>query len=463
MPTEDTTICAIATPAGIGPRGIVRVSGRDALSLSENVFRAPSGRPLAQMRTYFAAEGEAVLPAREGHVPASIYLMRAPYSYTREDVVELHLPGGTHLLRAALDALIDAGAEQAQPGEFTRRAYLNGRIDLTQAEAVAATIQSNTQAERRLAIEQLRGRFGRQVRQIQQGILHVLAEIEADLDFSDQDIDLIDDEALAGMIAEHAKRVDEMLAKERAAPIHRDAVDVTICGRPNVGKSSLMNGLLGRDRSLVSSTSGTTRDLIDDLIEIDGLHLRLTDTPGLAQYESPVTSEAVARGRERLLATQIALLVIDRSAGLCDEDVQIHADIQAAATTIAALNKSDLPPRIAVETVSVRLGAEAVAVSCRTGAGIPRLRETLARAITSAEVDLSASLAISNTRHRRALKRCDTCLQCARGTIVAGRERELAAIDLRDAAAELGSILGESLDTPEEVLDRVFSQFCIGK
>lgn len=462
MIAEDTTICAIATPAGIAPHGIVRVSGTEALRLVASVFVSSSETPLAQVGTYSAVNGEVVLPTRGTRVPASIYLMRAPYSYTREDVVELHLTGCTHLLQATLDALIGQGAEQAQPGQFTRRAYLNGRIDLTQAEAVAATIQSNTQAERRLAIEQLRGRFGRHVREIQQGILRVLAEIEADLDFSDQDIDLIDDGVLARMIGEHVKRVGDMLAKERAAPIHRDAVDVTICGRPNVGKSSLMNCLLGRDRALVSSTSGTTRDLIDDLIEIDGLHFRLTDTPGLAKYENAVTSEAVARGRERLQSTQIALLVIDRSAGPCDDDLQIHEDIQAA-ITIVALNKSDLPPRVAPETVAARLGTEAVAVSCRTGAGIARLRETLARTITSAKVDLSASLAISNTRHRRALDRSHSCLQSARQAIAGGSARELAAIDLREAADELASILGESLDTPEEVLDLVFSQFCIGK
>ena len=462
MIAAQTTICAIATPAGIAARGIVRMSGRDAVRLAGAVFEASAGKPVETSPTYTALEGHVRLRSVASPVPGALYLMRAPYSYTREDVVEMHLPGCAPLLQAALDELVARGAELAAPGEFTKRAYLNGRIDLTQAEAVAAAIQSNTQAERRLALEQLRGRFGQRVREIQADVLRALAEIEADLDFSDQEIELISDAALEATIADSARRVEELLARARIAPINRDAVSVTICGRPNVGKSSLLNRLAGRERAIVSDTSGTTRDLIDDLVEIDGIHFRLTDTPGLAEYEDAVAKQAAARGRQVLGNAQIALLVVDRSQGLLDADMEIRQAVRASAA-IVALNKSDLPPAVAPETVTSRLAAAAVPVSCRTGAGIPELRQRLARTITSAEVDLSASLAIANARHKQALERSLHNLTAARHVVAEGMGRELAAIELRDAAAELGVILGEVMDTPEEVLDLVFSQFCIGK
>ena len=247
------------------------MSGLDAFALVHEVFSGPGGVSVPAMPTYTASDGHVRLPGVGGPVPASLYLMRAPYSYTREDVAEMHLPGAAPFLQAALDALVALGAHLAQPGEFTRRAYLNGRLDLTQAEAVAAAIQSNTQAELRLAVTQLQGRFGQQVRQAKQDLVHILAEIEADLDFSDQDIDLIDDSALLGLIDAAAGRVQELLSHERSAPIRRDAVDVILCGRPNVGKSSLMNRIVGRARAIVSPASGTTRDLIDDLVEIEGI------------------------------------------------------------------------------------------------------------------------------------------------------------------------------------------------
>jgi len=462
MSASDTTICAVATPAGLGARSIVRVSGLDAFALVHEVFSGPGGVCVPAMPTYTASDGHVRLPGVGGPVPASLYLMRAPYSYTREDVAEMHLPGAAPLLQAALDALVALGAHLAQPGEFTRRAYLNGRLDLTQAEAVAAAIQSNTQAELRLAVTQLQGRFGQQVRQAKQDLVHILAEIEADLDFSDQDIDLIDDSALLGLIDAAAGRVQELLSHERSAPIRRDAVDVILCGRPNVGKSSLMNRIVGRARAIVSPASGTTRDLIDDLVEIEGIHFRLTDTPGLAEYRELVDRRAVERGQERLGSAQIAILVVDRSQGLLPGDTGIFESIRADAVLVA-LNKSDLPPAVAPAVVSTRLGVAPTPVSCRTGLGIAELRQVLARTITSARVDLSASLAIANARHRQGLERGLAYLRTARTVVREQGGRELAAIDLRDAAAELGSILGESLDTPEEVLDRVFSQFCIGK
>lgn len=462
MIAEHTTICAVATPAGLSARGIVRLSGQGALGLAAEVFQPDVGPAPGAWATYTARQGRLRVRTLASTVPAALYLMRAPYSYTREDVVELHLPGSAPLVQAALDEFLARGAELAAPGEFTKRAYLHGRIDLTQAEAVAATIQANTQAERRVALEQLQGSFGRRIHGIRDHVLRTLAEVEADLDFSDQHIELISDTALAARIDQAAQRVDHMLARERTTPIARDAVHVTLCGRPNVGKSSLLNRLLGRERAIVSPASGTTRDLIDDLVEIDGIHFRLTDTPGMAEYEDAVAQRAVARGREALSRTQIALLVLDRAQGLLPDDLDLRQSIRANAV-MAVLNKSDLPPAMAPETVASRLAVPAVAVSCRTGHGIAELRQRLARMITSADVDLSASLAIANTRHQQALKRCLETLHAA-GRVVAERQgRELAALELRDAADELGSILGDAANTPEEVLDRVFSQFCIGK
>ncbi len=462
MSTADSTICAVSTPAGAGMRGIVRLSGADAVRITARVFAPGSGAGIEGLPTYRAVEGAVHLPSFSARAPATLYLMRGPHSYTRENVVELHVPGNPCVLEATLDALVAQGARLAEPGEFTLRAFVHGRIDLTQAEAVAAAIQSNTQAELRLAVQQLRGAFGQRVAEVRDAAIRTLAEIEADLDFSDQDIPLVADDALLDAISSSLAAVDAMLSQERSAPIHRDAASVAICGRPNVGKSSLMNRLLGHTRAIVSHVSGTTRDLLDDLVEIDGIRFSLTDTPGLADYADGVTQRAVDQGRDAAARAQIVLLVIDRSAGLLDADAEIHQAIRAA-SPLLVLNKSDLPAAVEPEAAAARLGAPAVAVSCETGEGIGELRHALVRTITSAQVDLSASLAISNARHRHALERARERLQAARRIVAEGRGRELAAIELGDASAELGAILGLSMDTPEEILDQVFSQFCIGK
>ena len=462
MSVTDSTICAISTPAGVGARGIVRISGPQARAIADDVFDSAPAASVSELPTYRSAEGHVRLPGFATPAPAALYLMRAPYSYTREDVVELHLPGNAHVLRAALDALVARGAELAEPGEFTKRAFMRGRLDLTQAEAVAAAIQSNSEAELRLAVQHLRGRFGQRVAHVRDAVVHTLAEIEADLDFSDQDIDLIGDDALLAAVDAHTHEIAHMLSGERAAPISRDAVAVVLCGRPNVGKSSLMNRLAGHTRAIVSPTSGTTRDLIDDLVEIDGIVFCLTDTPGLAGYDDALSQAAVEHGRRRLASAQIAILVVDRSAGLLAEDVNVHEAIRTSATLVA-LNKSDLPAAVEPEAVASRLGAPVVAISCETGEGLPELRRRLGQTITSAQVDLSASLAIANARHRHALERTLRHLHDARGVAENGRGRELVAIELRDASVELGTILGLSIDTPQEVLDQVFSQFCIGK
>lgn len=449
------TIVAPATPSGEGAIAILRLSGPQALPVLEAIFR-PSRPPLS------------LVPGRlrHGHVVAAdaspldevmVVVFRAPHSYTGEDLVEIQGHGNPLLVRRLVDRCLEVGARLARPGEFTQRAFLNGKLDLTQAEAVADLIHSRSQAAQRLALQQLDGRLQRALQALREPLLQLLALTEAHIDFPEEEIELPllaqMERAGAGLVAD----CDRLLATFDCGRVLREGLAVLILGRPNVGKSSLLNALLGEARAIVTAIPGTTRDLIEEQLHIEGIPLRLVDTAGIREAVDPVEIEGVRRTRERLVSADLVLLVVDGHLGVDDEDRQALGACDRA-RVLLIVNKSDLPqsplpPDFAALPI--------VAVSALTGDGLGALRQHLAAAVVPGGESVHEQFYLADRRHRQALLGARAALQRYLDALAAGLPLECTALELREALQALGEITGET--TPDEILERIFARFCIGK
>jgi len=457
MLAEDTeTIVAISTPAGLGGRGIVRLSGAEALDIAERVFDPSDGLRLRGGATYTANAGQLDLRAP---LPAWAYVMRAPHSYTREDVVEIHTAGSAPILQEIVDAFIRAGARYARPGEFTRRAFLHGRLDLSQAEAVLQIIRSRTDADLRTGMNLLSGALSQNTRRILRQLTETCAHVEACIDFSDQDIDPMDEPAVRAAIRgaiEDLSRLCDSTGNGMLPPCEISAV---LHGRPNVGKSSLMNALVKQERALVSTRPGTTRDVVTHQFSESGVRFQLLDTAGLAKPDGSLSRQAIEKAQQAAAQAHLILLVFDAVQGLTAQDECLFAPLASKQALLVA-NKVDLLPDRRVCRDSGRLNSlPMVLTSALTGEGIPALRAQMAQVVLDGNVDRSSNAVALNARHRRALadarRALRRALQNARGQL------ELIAADLREAMDSLGEITG--VVTTEDVLDRIFSAFCVGK
>ena len=453
------TIAAVSSPAGRGSRAIVRLSGPDAVGLMEGLFSAAAGGPLVACGRYTAADG--TLAVDELRIPATIYLMRAPYSYTREDVVEAHLPGSPPIVQAVVEGLLARGARLAQPGEFTRRAFLNGRIDLAQAEAVLKIIRATTEGEHRAALEELEGGFSRQLSALRGRAIALCARIELGLDFSDEDIEIVTRD-------EVSSEIDALIAAVQSAVgdtdrrTSREGVVVALFGRANAGKSSLLNALAGEARAIVTHVPGTTRDTVEAPIQIDGIAFRLIDTAGFGGGAGDdIDAEAAARARRAVEVAEIGLFVLDASLPLDDEVRELW---RSAPTPhrIVVLNKSDLPAAVTEGAAIAELGAvEVLSVSALTGEGVPALLAAMRSAVESGLLDRSTSASITTVRQRDALRRTLESLTCARRAAAEGLSDDFIAADLRDVLRCVGELTGEVVT--DDILDVIFAEFCIGK
>jgi tRNA modification GTPase len=463
VPTADPTdtIVATSSPPGRSFRAIVRLSGPEARALGASVFA--SDPPLGRIATYRSVPGHVVLKRDRIRCPADAYVMLAPRSYTREDVVEFHTVGAPPLLSALVDALTAAGARPAEPGEFTRRAFLNGRIDLTQAEAVQAVIRARSEAELRVAQAQLGGAFRRTVEGLRVALVDLLAEIEASIDFVDQDIEIIGLDEVARRLADLLDRVERLTGSEPPAP-PKEGVVAALYGLPNAGKSSLLNALAGRDRAIVMHVPGTTRDTLEHVVDIDGISFRLVDTAGLRAGGGAIEDEAMNRAGAAAAAADLALLVVDGSAPLDDADRERwwRRTGQGGPPTLTVLSKADLPRRVsAAGRGRLARRGPVVCVSARTGQGLDELRAAMIAAARSDPRARAAHAFWVGSRHRAALGRAAAVLQRARRASAGGLGAEFVAADLHEALAALGEIVGRS--TPDDVLDAIFSRFCVGK
>jgi tRNA modification GTPase len=459
---EDDTIAAIATPYGESGIGIVRISGPEAARIAKRIFRPKSGPKTFQ--SHHIRYGEICDPEGGGRVidEALLTFMAAPRTYTREDVVEINCHGGFLVLQRVLEVVLRQGAREALPGEFTKRAFLSGRIDLAQAEAVLDIIQARADEGLRLAEEQLRGRLTREVEGIREGLLEVLASMEAYIDFPEEDIDPPSTEEVAERLRCIRTRLGALIEAYEEGEIYRNGVRMAITGKANVGKSSLLNQLLERGRAIVTAVPGTTTDVIEEMITISGILIRLMDMAGLREPRNEVEQEGVRLARERLSEAHLIILMVDRSRPLDDEDRRIFQEVKGK-RTVLVLNKVDLPPCMEAEELKEETGIkDCYPISALRGDGIEELKKGMIDAIVTGRVNRGGGELIPvNLRHKRVLERAKGAL----AEIVEGCKQgipwDLTAIETRQVLDILGEIVGET--TPEEVLEMIFSRFCIGK
>lgn len=456
---QDDTIVAVATPPGVGAIGIVRLSGRDAISIASRLFRARSGKRVEEFSSFRMHLGDVVDP--ETGTPfdeALCVVMRAPKSYTREDVVEFHLHGGPLVVRKTLEACLALGARLARPGEFTERAFLNGRIDLTQAEAVVTLTRARSEKVLKLSLQHLKGAFGGKVREWEKRLLRLGAHIEALCDFLDVVVD--DGDVVGRELASLVADIREELARSRRLQPLEEGMLVVIAGKPNVGKSSLLNLLVGKDRAIVTPFPGTTRDAIEELVLLEGFPFRFVDTAGIRESEDPVERIGVERTRAYLERADFTIVVFDRSRPLDGEDVELARYVRSR-PHLVVLNKSDLPPQLAREEVmSLYPGEVVLEVSALTGEG----REDLIRALVQYARDAvgpEEDLALLTVRQRTELERVLDALEEAEQAVQSGVPLDVVGVLVREALSSLQRLTGEQVD--EKLLETLFSQFCIGK
>ncbi len=437
---------------------MVRVSGAEAFSLADKIFR--SSAPLSTAPSHTLRHGS--LHADDGVVDDAVAgLFRAPRSYTGEDVVEFSCHGGPVVLRRVLGLCLSAGARPAEPGEFTRRAFQNGKMDLSQAEAVAELIAARSDAQRRLALERLRGGLSRRLAPVREGVLDLLARVEAHLDFAEDEIPALPRDVLETRLASLKETLARLIGQAGRGRLWREGLRVALLGRPNVGKSSLFNALLNENRAIVADLPGTTRDTLEETTDWDGVPVALVDTAGLRDSEDAVEREGTARARQAAESADLAILVVESGAAPTDQD---RGAARAAGNrpTLLALNKADLlppeafPERAALWKAALGLeGGAAVSVSARTGDGLPALRRAALKLSGGGDEPAEPEAAL-NARQESLLSEARDLL-CRAGT---SREETLA-IDLRQALDRINRVTGQG--APEEVLDAIFSRFCVGK
>jgi tRNA modification GTPase len=453
MFAEDDTIVAIATPAGRGGLGVVRISGPSAAAIA----RTMTGRRKdfeARHATFTRVRGPAGVLDE-----VVVTLFPAPHSYTGEDVVEIGAHGSPVVLRALVRLAQEAGARLARPGEFTLRAFLNGRRDLVQAEAVADLIDAVTPLQARLAGDQLHGALTRRLAAIEQKLFDLIARLEASLDFPDEGYHYIDPSGVEAELAAGVEAIDALLCQTRRGRLIREGATVVVAGRPNVGKSSLFNALAGGDRAIVSATPGTTRDLIAERVEVEGLALTIVDTAGSREPEDAVEREGVVRAAGARAGADLVLVVLDGSVPITEEDRRLLAETDPA-WRIVVVNKCDLPSAWTPWEEGLA-GAAACVVSAQTGAGFADLRRVVAERLSGGE-PVRDSVAISNLRHVRLLEEARADLMRAAAAAARGDvPEEFLLSDLQAARARFDEIVGRRTD--EDLLRHIFERFCIGK
>ena len=444
--TREDTIAAVASPAGTGAVSLLRVSGGEALAVARKVWQ---GRELPPRRAVYGS-----IVDNAGQVLDAVLAtyFKGPASFTGEDTVEIACHGGMLVTQRVLEALLRAGARAAEPGEFTQRAYLNGKLDLTQAEAVMDVISAQTDAALRAAQRQLDGAIGERVTALRDELLGVLAHVEAYIDFPEEDISPDTGAVLRGNIGSAADGIARLLATADQGRILREGARTVLAGAPNAGKSSLLNRLLGCERAIVSELPGTTRDTIEEVIALQGIPIRLVDTAGLREVEDAIEREGVARTRRMVENADLILEVVDASQPVND---RIALPVESGAKFLLVLNKADLGVH---ESWTGRGG---VAVSCLTGQGMSDLTAEIARVLSGGAQGFTGMEAAVNARHKACLERAAASLRAATAQLDAGAAPEFVAVDLHEALHALGEVAGRT-DT-EDLLGVIFSRFCIGK
>ena len=468
----EDTIAAVSTPSGVGGIAVLRVSGPAALEVVDKVFRGKVVlRDAESHRAYFGrivADDEASgRPEQERFVDdVVVTVFRKPNSYTGQDVVEISCHGGPYLTRKILNLLLRAGARLAEPGEFTQRAFLNGRMDLSQAEAVADLIRARSELNLRAAQSQYTGVFSRRIQELRSQLIEYSSLLELELDFAEEDVEFANREELRERLGEIVQAVDRLLGTYERGKVLREGAKLVIVGRPNVGKSSLLNALLREDRAIVTEEPGTTRDVLEEQLDIRGLLFRVVDTAGVREAVSRIEKEGVLRTLRQVQEADILLLLLDgsRPFGKADDALvqKVLADRNGDGRLLVAINKIDLPRKLTRTTVTERVGPyPVVEISAKHEQGLEELEAALVEVALNGTPFSGDEALVVNLRQKRGLEEARDSLSRALQTLDAGLSSEFVAVDLRAAMDALGSLIGEV--TTEDILGNIFANFCIGK
>jgi tRNA modification GTPase len=458
----DDTITAISTPVGQGGIGIVRLSGKDAIKIADMIFRSPKKKKLRLSPSHRILYGHVVDPSDKTVVDeVLVSIMRAPDTYTKENIVEINCHGGAMSLRAVLELTLSNGARLAEPGEFTKRAFLNGRIDLAQAEAILDVISSLTAESRKSAVNQLKGSLSKKIALLRDDLIELAAFVEAHIDFPEEDIETLSKNKMRRMALKFQNSLDELIEGSRYGIILREGIKTAIIGRPNVGKSSLLNALIENDRAIVTEVPGTTRDVIEEHLNIQGLPVKIMDTAGIRSVDNIAEKEGVRRSIRTMKDADLVLLILDGSLRLHDTDRDLLKK-SASSNTIIVINKQDLPHKFTPSGVPQlkAFRGKTLKISAKKKTGLKQLKDLIVSTALQGKTVCSTET-VTNVRHVHALERAHASLDAFITGIHENTSPEFLSVELREALDALGEIQG--ITTPEDILNRIFSTFCIGK
>ena len=455
----DDIIAAVSTPPGPGGIAIVRMSGDGCIALAQKVFR---GQDITKKESHTITYGHIVDPQTGKDADeVLVTVMRAPKTYTREDVVEINCHGGHQAAGKILSILFGIGARMAEPGEFTKRAFLNGRIDLSQAEAVIDVITAKTDLSREIAVGQLSGHLARRVHEIRDKLLSLMASIEVTIDYPEHDVEEETSEMLLEKIGALFEQTNALLRSANQGRTIREGISAAILGKPNVGKSSLLNALLEEERAIVTDVAGTTRDTVEEFMNIGGVPLKIIDTAGIRETKDTVEKIGVQKARDLAIKAQLVFWVVDASRPLEAEDKAILPLLQKE-KTIVLLNKADLPMAVTAADFTGQFDSEQIfSISAKKAQGLEQLGDYIKERFLGGKLSLDHTVMIQNARHQAAVQQAAQHLQKAMQTVRTGMPVDFVSMDLMEAYHQYGLITGESVE--DDLIDRIFSEFCLGK
>nr|WP_330389038.1 tRNA uridine-5-carboxymethylaminomethyl(34) synthesis GTPase MnmE [Tepidibacter thalassicus] len=456
----DDTIAAIATAPGEGGIGIVRISGKQSLDIAEDIFKSVSGKKIKEYNPRTLIYGN-ILEDDKIVDEVLVAYMKAPYTYTKEDVIEINCHGGFLSVKKILELVLKKGARLAEPGEFTKRAFLNGRIDLSQAEAVIDVIRAKTDLSYDIAQNQLEGSLSSQIKKLRDKATEILAHIEVSIDFPDEDVEHITYETLYNKSQELKNDIVKLYETAETGKIMRDGLKTVIVGKPNVGKSSLLNAILKESRAIVTDIPGTTRDVIEEFVNIKGIPLKIIDTAGIRETDDIVEKIGVEKSKEFFEKADLVILVLDASRELSEEDIDILQKIKDR-QAIVLINKSDLPSKLDEEIIKEYIDEHRIIkISAIQRIGIEKLEDEIANMVYKGDVSQKNTVMITNIRHKNALKKAIDSINDGIKAIKENMPLDFIEVDFKDVWTYLGEVSGDTVS--EDLLDTIFRDFCIGK
>lgn len=453
-----STICAISTAPGIGGIGIVRLSGKDSFEILNKIF-IPKNKENIKIKGYSIKYGNIINAREEVIDEVLVSYFKAPKSYTTENMCEINSHGGIVILNKILEACLDAGAELAEAGEFTKRAFLNGRIDLSQAEAVIDIINSKTDKEAKVSLQQLKGNISNEITEIRKQIISIMADIEATIDYPEYDIEEVTNGHILQVLEDISKKINKLEKSFDNGKILRDGIKTAIIGRPNAGKSSLLNVILNEERAIVTDIEGTTRDTIEEFVQIDGIPLKIIDTAGIRNAKDEVEKIGVEKASQMAKDSDIVIAIFDITREFNIEDEEILELIKDK-NAIIVLNKIDLNTEKNIEKIN-KINKPIIKLSTKTRDGIDDLYNKISEIYNLNEIANNGEIIVSNNRHKKIIKNVKINLEEAKKTILAKMPIDIISGNLKEVLEELGKITGET--ATEDVINEIFSKFCLGK